>query len=133
MTTRRGAPYLLAVMTLLDDLPAGVIGVTATGKLTADDSAHVLGPAIAVATADRGKLRVVIVFEDSFDGVDAGAVWQDLRTGVGAWHSWERIAVVTDRKWMVDGLKLFGWAVPGEARSCGPADRAEAISWAAGS
>jgi hypothetical protein len=121
------------MMTLLDDLPAGVIGVTATGKLTADDYSRVLGPAIAAATADGGKLRVVIVFEGAFDGVDAGAVWQDLRTGVGAWHSWERIAVVTDHKWMVDGLRLFAWAVPGEARAFAPADRAEAITWASGS
>ena len=121
------------MLTVLDDLPPGVLGVQASGKLTAEDYTQVLGPAIAEATGDGGKLRVVLVFEGTFDGMDAGAVWQDLRTGVTAWHSWERIALVTDQKWMVDGLKLFAWAVPGEARSFAPTARAAAIAWAAGS
>ena len=120
-------------MTILDDTPAGVLGVLASGTLTADDYKQVLGPAIDGATADGGKLRVVIIFEGRFEGMDPSAVWQDLRTGVSAWHSWERIAVVTDQKWMADGLRLFAWAVPGEARSFAPSERAEAIQWAAGS
>ena len=121
------------MLTILDDMPHGVLGVQASGRLTAEDYTQVLGPAIAAATADGGKLRVVLIFESAFDGMDAGAVWQDLRTGVSAWHSWERIALVTDQKWMVDGLRLFAWAVPGEARAFAPSERDAAISWAAGS
>jgi hypothetical protein len=121
------------VLTILDDMPPGVLGVQASGKLSAEDYTQVLGPAIAAATGDGGKLRVVLIFEGAFDGMDAGAVWQDFRTGVTAWHSWERIALVTDQKWMVDGLRLFAWAVPGEARSFAPTERTDAINWAAGS
>jgi hypothetical protein len=120
------------MLTILPDMPAGVLGVEASGKLTAEDYTEVLAPAIAAATADGGKLRVVLIFEGPFDGMDAGAVWQDMRTGVSAWHSWERIALVTDQRWMAEGLKLFAWAVPGEARSFAPSERAAAISWAAG-
>ena len=120
------------MLTLMDDVPAGVVGVSASGKLTADDYTQVLGPAIAAATSDGARLRVVILFADGFDGMHAGAVWEDLRTGVHNWHAWERIAVVTDQKWMVDGLKLFAWAVPGQVRSFALAERADAIRWAAG-
>src|SRR4051794_28164278 len=98
-------------------MPAGVIGVEASGRLTAEDYTQVLEPAISAATADGGRLRVVLIFAGAFDGMGVGAVWQDLRTGVSAWHSWERLALVTDQKWMADGLRLFSWAVPGEARS----------------
>jgi SpoIIAA-like len=120
------------MLTLLDDMPAGVLGVQASGKLSAADYTDVLEPAIAAATADGGKLRVVLVFEGAFGGMEPGAVWQDLRTGVGAWHAWERIALVTDQKWMADGLRLFSWAVPGQARSFDLAERAAAVAWAAG-
>jgi len=121
------------MLTILDDMPPGVLGVQASGKLTAEDYTQVLGPAIAAATGDGGRLRVVMMFEGEFDGMDAGAVWQDFRTGMTAWHSWERIALVTDQKWMVDGLRLFAWAVPGESRSFSPTERTDAINWAAGS
>ena len=120
------------MITLLDDMPAGVLGAQASGKLTAEDYTQILGPAIAEATRDGGKLRVVLVFEGEFDGMEAGAVWQDLRMGVSAWHAWERIALVTDQRWMADGLRLFSWAVPGEARTFTPSQRSEAIAWASG-
>ena len=120
------------MLTILQDMPPGVVGVSASGRLTAEDYTQVLAPAIADATAEGGKLRVVLIFESRFTGLDAGAVWQDVRTGVSAWQSWERIAVVTDQQWLVEGLKLFAWAVPGEARSFAPTERDEAISWAAG-
>ena len=68
----------------------------------------------------------------SFGGMEAGAMWQDLRTGVGEWHAWEHIALVTDQSWMTEGLRLFSWAMPGEARSFAPAERADAVAWAAG-
>jgi len=45
----------------------------------------------------------------------------------------ERIAAVTDQQWVVDGLNLFAWALPDDARWFAPTDRAEAINWAAGS
>jgi hypothetical protein len=121
------------MLALLDDMPAGVLGVEASGKLTAEDYTLVLGPAIEAATAGGEKLRVVLIFAGAFDGMDAGAVWADLKTGVSAWHSWERIALVTDQKWMADGLRLFSWAVPGEARAFALTERGDAIAWAAGS
>jgi hypothetical protein len=121
------------MLSLLDDMPPGVLGVEASGRLTSQDYTQVLGPAIEAATTGGGKLRVVLVFAGAFDGMDARAVWEDLKTGVSAWHSWERIALVTDHKWMTDGLRLFSWALPGEARSFALTERAEAIAWAAGS
>jgi hypothetical protein len=38
------------MLTILDDMPSGVLGVQASGKLTADDYTQVLGPAIKAAT-----------------------------------------------------------------------------------
>jgi SpoIIAA-like len=116
---------------ILDGMPDGVLGVEASGKLTADDYSKVLGPAVTAATANGGKLRVVIDFSGKFDGMEAGAVWQDISMGVRAWHAWERIALVTDHQSMRDGLRMFAWAVPGEVRVFPSGDRQDAISWAA--
>lgn len=117
---------------ILSDLPPGVLGVEATGKLTSQDYTDVLAPALHAATEGGGKIRVVLVFTGAFDGMEAGAVWQDLKMGVGEWSAWERIALVTDHGWMRDGLRMFAWAVPGEAKVFASAERAAAITWAAG-
>ena len=116
---------------VLDGLPAGVLGFEASGKLTAGDYTQVLAPAIEDA-ARAGKIRILLVFSGDFDGMEAGAIWQDLKMGVHDWNAWERIALVTDHAWMRDGLHLLAWAVPGEARAFRAGDRAAAIQWLTG-
>ena len=90
-----------------------------------------LAPALAAATEGGGKIRIVLVFAGEFDGMEAGAVWQDFRTGIRDWSAWERIALVTDHAWMRDGLQMFAWAVPGEVKAFRMAEKDDAVAWAA--
>lgn len=117
------------MITVLTGLPDGVLGFEASGKLTADDYTTVLAPALRDATADGHKIRVLLDFTGEFEGLEAGAVWQDMRMGVSEWSSWERIALVTDHTWMRDGLSMFAWAVPGEVRAFPSQDRDTALDW----
>ena len=116
---------------ILDGMPPGVLGAEAGGKLSAADYTEVLAPALAEAAKNNGKLRVVLIFVEAFDGMEAGAVWQDLTMGIREWTAWERIALVTDHKWMRDGLRMFAWAIPGQAKAFESSQREAAIAWAA--
>ena len=107
------------MITELTDLPDGVIGFEAAGKLHAEEYRDVLLPAIERA-AGAGDIRIVLVIR-SFDGMTGGALWQDLKMGVGHFRAWRRIALVTD----------IGWMTPGELRDFPLAERAEAVAWAA--
>ena len=118
---------------VLTGLPDGVLGFEASGKLTADDYTKVLAPALRDATADGRKIRVLLDFTGEFDGMEGGAVWQDMRMGVREWSAWERIALVTDHAWMREGLRMFAWAVPGEVRVFPVGERENAVAWLAGS
>jgi hypothetical protein len=115
---------------VLDGMPEGVLGFEASGKLTAEDYTDVLAPALQAAAMGPDKIRILLDFSGEFDGLDAGAVWEDLKMGVREWSSWERIALVTDHRWMRDGLHTFAWAVPGEARAFPAAERDAALAWA---
>jgi len=115
----------------LDDLPEGVLGFQATGTLTAEDYTQVLAPALEAARAGGHKIRVLLDFTGEFDGMEPSAVWQDLKMGVQDWKAWERIALVTDHTWMRDGLRMFAWAVPGEARASPADERDAALQWLA--
>jgi hypothetical protein len=63
----------------LSDMPAGVIGFEANGRLRAEDYRAVILPALERAAA-AGEVRFVIVMRD-FDGMSGGALWQDLKVG----------------------------------------------------
>lgn|SRR5690242_13859865 len=117
---------------VLEGMPAGVLGFEAGGTLTADDYREVLEPALEAArTSGSGKIRILLAFTEEFSGMQPGAMWQDLKTGVREWSSWERIALVSDQRWMRESLQLFAWAVPGEVRAFETADRDAALAWVA--
>jgi hypothetical protein len=117
-------------LTAIPDLPPAVIGFEVSGKLEAEDYRETLLPALERAAAD-GEVRIVIVMP-AFEGFSAGALWQDLKMGVENWRAWRRIALVTDIEWMVRGSEWFGWMTPGELKHFPLAERAAAITCAAG-
>ena len=113
----------------LSDLPAGVIGFEASGKLAAEDYRDVILPALERAAA-AGEVRFVIVIRD-FGGMSGGALWQDIKVGFEHLRAWKRIALVTDIEWMRHMTDLFGWMTPGETKTFALAQRDEAVEWAA--
>ena len=113
----------------LQEMPIGVIGFEATGKLEAEDYSKVLLPAIERAAA-AGDVRVLIEIRD-FDGLSAGALWEDLKMGVEHLRAWKRIALVTDVEWMSHMASLFGWMTPGEMKHFSLAERSTALAWVA--
>jgi hypothetical protein len=119
----------------MEDMPAGVIGLRASGKLTKDDYTDALEPALNQAM-DSGEARVVFLLTD-FEGLELGAVPEDIKTGLGVElanrKNWKRLAVVTDVDWVARAMKMFAWAMPGELavyEDLGELEEAKA--WAAG-
>lgn len=114
---------------MLGDMPAGVIGFEASGKLQAEDYRDVVLPALERA-AEAGDIRFLIVIPD-FEGISGGAVWQDLKLGIHHLRAWKRIALVTDVDWMTHLTAVFGWMTPGETKTFSLNQRPEAVQWVA--
>lgn len=118
----------------IEEMPAGTIGLRASGKLSKDDYASVLEPALKEGV-DSGELRLLFVLAD-FDGLEPGAWAEDAKTGLRAWvrdHSaWKRFALVTDVEWVAKAMRAFSWMAPGEVRTFGLGELDAAREWAAG-
>jgi hypothetical protein len=114
----------------LADLPTGIIGFEASGKLAAGDFRDVILPALERAT-ESGDVRFLIVYRQ-FEGMSGGAVWEDLKIGVEHLRAWKRIALVTDIEWMRHLTDLFGWMTPGQLKVFPLAERDDAVTWLAG-
>src|SRR6202046_3002223 len=113
----------------LNEMPPGVIGFEASGKLRAEDYRDVVLPALEQAAAG-GDVRFLIVMRE-FDGMSGGALWQDLKVGIEHLRAWKRIALVTDIGWMHHLTELFGWVSPGETKPFSIAELDEAPAWVA--
>jgi hypothetical protein len=104
------------MINLVTDLPSNVVGLEAVGHVSADDYSNVLEPAVERALQQHDKLRLLYVLGEEFAGYSAGAAWEDAKLGISHWGAWERIAIVTDREWVRDGLRAFAWMLPGEVK-----------------
>jgi len=115
---------------VLKDMPAGVIGLEAIDEVEKEDYENVIVPLIDNAIAEHGKVRLVYVLGHDFDD---DAVWEDLKLGVRNPASFERIAVVTDARWVRPAIKAFSLLWPGQAKAFALAHLDDAKRWAADS
>lgn len=117
------------MLTLTTDLPAGVVGIEATGEIDEHDYVDVLRPAIDAALTGRDKIRLLYVLGKDFEGYEHDAIWEDAKLGAEFFTAFERVAVVTDATWVRRSVKLFGWMIPGEFRHFPLSDLAAAREW----
>ena len=115
------------MISVLKDLPPGVVGFEVSGTVGAEDYRDVVIPAVERATAS-GEARFLTVIPD-FHGMTGGALWQDLKLAFEHLRAVKRIAVVTDIEWMGHAVGLFGWLTPAELRIFPLEQRAAAIAW----
>jgi hypothetical protein len=117
----------------IEDMPEGTIGFKASGKIRRDDYRDVLEPALREA-AESGEIRMLFELSD-FDGVEAAAWYEDLKTGLGlgiGHHSaWKRSAIVTNVDWIAKAFHLFAWVTPGEVKVFGLDQEQQARDWVA--
>lgn len=110
-------------------LPDNVVGLVAKGQVTRQDYERVLIPAVDASLQRHDKIRIYYELGSEFAGIDPGAAWEDLKTGVGHFARWERMAVVTDVDWIKHMLNAFRFVIPGDIRLFPNSQAAEARAW----
>lgn len=92
--------------------PDGIIEFSATGKVTADDYASILMPAVELAAARGDGIRLLAHYGPAFEGYELGAMIDDAKLGLRHWSGFERVAVVTDVRWLKHLVTGLGFALP---------------------
>jgi hypothetical protein len=117
------------VIELLRGFPDNVVAIKCHGEVTRKDYDTVLVPAIEKALSSHDKIRLLYEAGPEFEGVDAGAVWEDFMVGMENFPRWERVAVITDVEWISLATRLFSFAIPGTLRVYAMEDAAKARLW----
>ena len=119
---------------LLPDMPEGVIGIRASGRLRGDELRD-FKPTIE-ELIKTGEIRIVEVIASDYEGFGPGGLIEDLKLGFGTvlpHHSaFKRIAVVSDKDWVAHVLHALAWMIPGDLAVFGLDELERAKEWAAG-
>ncbi len=114
---------------MIPGLPDNVLGLTAIGKVTGEDYESVIVPAIEDKLKRHDKLRMVYHCGPQMEGFTAAAVWDDAKVGLKHLTQWDKIAVVSDEKWILNSVKVFGFLMPCEVQVFENDRLEEAKSW----
>lgn len=117
------------MLTMIEGLPDHVIGIRINDKLRAEDYEKQLIPLVNEKLETHPKLDLLCCIDGEWKGMEAGAVWQDLRLGLGKIGHWARMAIVSDIPWLENAIKLFRLFSPGELRHFDSGDFAAARDW----
>jgi len=119
------------MLTKINDLPAHVLGIRASGQVTKIDMDEVLLPALDELAERTGQLSYLLVLDTDVQNFTAGAWWEDMLAGLKHFANWKRIAVVTDQEIVEVFTNLFKLGVPGNSKGFNPSKLTEAKEWVA--
>ena len=116
---------------LLPELPENVVGVRASGTVTAGDYESVLIPAVEEAVKQHGPVRLLYIMDCSIRDFSVGAMWDDAKLGFQHLQDFERIAVVTDDHLVRGMIGAFHFAMPKYLRLFQIGEESAATAWLA--
>lgn len=115
----------------IDNLPPGVWGLRAKGKVSREDYEQIVIPQLEETRREGQRVRLVYQFGPEFDGFTPGAAWEDVRVGVRYLRLFERCAVVTDVDWVSLATRGVAAMMPCPVRVFPNAAFQAAVDWAA--
>jgi SpoIIAA-like len=113
----------------LQELPAGIDGVKAVGRVSKDDYERVFDPLVAGARREGRRIRLLYQVGPEFEGFTPGAAWEDAKLGLASLRLFDGLAVVTDVGWIRESTRLIGFVMPCPVRVFGNDQLAEAVEW----
>jgi hypothetical protein len=113
----------------LTDLPAGLQGLEAVGKVSREDYERVFEPLIDEARREGHRIRFLYQFGPRFDGITPGGAWEDAKMGLRSMRLFEGCAIVSDVPWLRESARVVAWLLPCPVAIFADQDRASAIEW----
>ena len=97
------------MLTIMNDLPDNVLGVTAEGKITGTDYESVIIPVVEKSLKENKKIRMIYQLGSSFTGFDMSAILDEAKMGMKHLSIWDKIALVSDHEMINTFAKFFGY------------------------
>ncbi len=113
----------------IDNLPAGFVGVVASGQVTADDRLRVLEPSIMGAVETAGRVRLLYVAGTDFTGYERGGLYDAAVFGTRHFNDFDRIAFVANDGPYQRAVLAMNGLMPARLRVFAPSEIAQAREW----
>lgn len=113
----------------LTDLPRGVDGLKASGKVSKEDYETIVEPLLDTARREGRRMRLLYQLGPEFEGFSPGGAWEDAKIGLRSLRLFDGCAIVTDVGWIRESARLARFMMPCPVRIFGNGERSQAAEW----
>lgn len=114
---------------ILPETEDRILVVKASEKLTRQDYEEIFIPQLNQRLDKYGSIRVLFLLSENFNGWELGAAWDDAVFGVKHRHDFEKIAIVSDQKWVKWATKVGSFFMDGQAATYASSELQDAVKW----
>jgi len=98
---------------LLADFPAHVAAYRATGKVNKEEYEKVVMARVDEVAEEVGKINFLVLLETDFENYETGAFLDYLKVSFEHFTKWNRMAIVTDERWVRKAYDMLSPLVHG--------------------
>ena len=120
------------MFTPIENMPEGVVGFEAHGRVTDNDRRMVLEPTIEWAIESTGKVKLLYVAGSDFAGYDRGGLYDEAVFGTRHFTDFDRIAFVADDGPYARSVAALDGLMPAAVKVFSVRDIGQAKEWLAG-
>jgi hypothetical protein len=114
---------------LLNEFPPHVVAYRAKGKVTADEYRTIVMRNVDEVAKRYGKINFIVLLETDFQSYDVMAFLNYIKISFKHFMKWNRMAIVSDQKWVRTVYDLLSPLVHGKIKSYQLADQQQAREW----
>ncbi|MGE7774193.1 STAS/SEC14 domain-containing protein [Chitinophaga sp. NPDC101104] len=117
---------------LLNDFPGHVAAYAARGAVSKEEYRSVVMRRVDEVAKRYGHINFLVRLETDMGNYSIGAFLEYLKVSFEHFLKWERMAIVTDEKWVRTAYKILSSLVHGEIRTYPLTGFLEAKAWVSG-
>jgi len=117
------------VIELLPQTEGSLVAIKVSATLTAEDYEREWIPRVNDVIAEHGKVRILVYMDETFDGWEAAAIWEDTKFGLAHISGLEKMALVGGPNWIRKLTDLFGPLIPGSYKTFEAGELEAAFEW----
>ena len=119
------------MIAILPESKGKILGIRVSGKLTDRDYQDVLIPMLETVIKKHGKGRFLCAIDETFSGMELGAMVDDVRFYLKHKDDIEKMALVGAQKWTELLMKVFAGLMQGDMKTFSAGAMPEAWAWVA--
>lgn len=114
---------------LLKDFPSHVAAYRAAGKVHKEEYEQVVMARVNEVADTYGKIEFLVLLETDMENYSLGAFIDYLKISFKHFSKWDRMAIVSDERWLRKAYDMLSPLVHGEVRGYALKDFETAKQW----